>query len=119
MDLVLPGGASLFGSTGYMDSTNTAYPNATAEDLSNALAAMERGDIEFVIVRDSESQLFMQTTGSPAEGYYLEYNDGKDDSMLRVRGDTLSKIQITEALTAFLKHDAAWQTMFVWERFTY
>ncbi|MDL1898477.1 hypothetical protein FBQ82_19705 [Anaerolineae bacterium CFX7] len=106
MDLVLPGGASLFGSTGYMDSTNTAYPNATAEDLSNALAAMERGDIEF-------------TTGSPAEGYYLEYNDGKDDSMLRVRGDTLSKIQVTEALTAFLKHDAAWQTMFVWERFTY
>lgn len=119
MDLVLPGGASLFGSSDYMGSTNTAHPNATEDDLISALAAMERGDIEFVILSDNESKMFMQTTGSPAEGYYLEYNDGTDDSMFRVRGDTLSGIQITDALTAFLNRDAAWRTMFVWERFTY
>ncbi|GIL15632.1 MAG: hypothetical protein BroJett039_08050 [Chloroflexota bacterium] len=112
MDLVLPGGASLFGSTDYMDSTNTAHPNATEDDLINALAAMERGDIEFVILRDNVSKLFMQTTGNPVEGYYLEYNDGVDDVMFRARGDTLSGLQITDALTAFLNHDSAWRAMF-------
>ncbi len=118
MDLILPGGASLFGSTDYMDSTNTAHPNATEDDLINALAAMERGDIEFVILRDNASNMFMQTTGSPAEGYYLEYNNGADDVMFQARSK-MSGTQITEAFMLFLNQDTAWRAMFEWERFTY
>jgi hypothetical protein len=118
MDLVLPGGASLFGSSDYLSSGNTAHPNPTEDDLLNALAAMERGDMEFVILQDEPDGMFMQTAGGPREGYVLEYNDGADETMFRAQAQ-LTGSQVVEAMSAFLNHNPAWQTMFRWERFTY
>jgi hypothetical protein len=121
MDLVLPGGAglidTLFGEPdSYLGSSNATHPNATEDDLITALAALERGDIEFVILQDTPNKTFMQTTGGPAEGYYLEYNDGSPDYNYRARA-TLSGTQLTEALVAFLHGDPSWKTVQAWEKF--
>lgn len=92
--------------------------NATEDDLIDALAAMERGDLEYVILEDNASKMFMQAAGEARSGYDLEYNNGVDDSMFRAQGK-ISGAQVTDAFTAFLNRDVAWRTMFVWERFTY
>lgn len=124
MQLVLPGGGGLFSledlfSDGsYLDSSNVAYPNATEEQLIEALAALERGDIEFVIVQDDRTPRFIQTSGGPAEGYYLQYSEGQDDSMFEVQG-TLSGADVTAALAAFLNRDPAWRTMHEWRPVKY
>ena len=93
-------------------------PNATEDDLINALAALERGDIEYVGLEEDAVNMFMQAAGDSASGYILEYNDGKDDSMMHAVG-TLTGPQITDALSAFLNHDNSWRTMFRWERVTF
>lgn len=93
-------------------------PNATEDDLIYALAALERGDIEYVGLEDDTSKMFMQTAGDGANGYILECNNGQDDSMMRAPG-TLSGTQIIAALSSFFNHDDAWRTMFRWERMTY
>lgn len=117
MDIVLPGGSDLFSGGDYRDSGSVAYPNASEDDLINALAAMERGDIEYVILQDDRSDLLIQVTGSPRQGYILEYSDGSDDTLYRANG-TVSGFQVTEALTAFLNRDSMWRTAFVWHKFS-
>jgi hypothetical protein len=120
MDLILPGGASLFsGSRNYMESGNVTVPNPTEDDLITALAAMERGDIEFVILQDDENKIFMQAAGTPHEGYVLEYNDNADNSMYRATNPGLTGSHITDALSSFLNRDTAWASKFHWERFTF
>ena len=69
-------------------------PNATEDDLINALAALERGDIEYLGLEDDASNLFMQAAGDSASGYVLEYNEGQDDSMMHAEG-MLSGTEIT------------------------
>lgn len=115
MDLLLPGG---FGSGDYNDAGHQVTPNATETHLIDALAVLERGDIEFVILEDNASKMFMQVAGDSHSGYILEYNTGQDDSMFRAHG-SVSGIQITAALTAFLNRDSSWRTLFDWERLSY
>lgn len=93
-------------------------PDATEDDLIQALAALERGEIEYVGLAEPDSNVFMQVAGDAASGYILEYNEGRDDTMLRAQG-ALSGGLITDAMTAFLNHDNSWRTLFRWERFTF
>ncbi len=115
MDLLSPGGS---GSGEVNEMGHAVTHNAAEDDLIDALAALERGDIEFVILQDNASKIFMQAAGDARSGYGLQYNNGADDSMFQAQGK-MSGAQITDAFTAFLNHDVAWRTMFVWERFTY
>jgi hypothetical protein len=115
MDLLLPGGS---GSGEINEMGHAVTHNATEDDLIDALAAMERGDIEYVILEDSARKLFMQTAGDARSGYDLQYNNGADDVMFQARSK-MSGAQITEAFMLFLNQDNAWRTMFDWERFTY
>lgn len=116
MNLLLPGGSISGGNVN--EGGHAVTPDATEDDLIEALAALERGDVEYVILEDPATKFFMQTAGDPHSGYVLEYNDGQDGSMMHAQG-SLSGSRVTEALGAFLNRDAAWRSMFVWERVKY
>jgi hypothetical protein len=116
MDLLLPGGTSSTGN--YNEGGHAVTPNATEDDLIDALAALERGDVEYVILEDPAPRTFMQAAGDARSGYVLEYNDAQDDLLMHAQGN-LPGARVTEALTAFLNRDPSWRTMFVWERVTY
>lgn len=120
MDLIVPGGVSLFSNTHYTESAgNISFLNATEEDLIDALAAMERGDVEFVILQDDANKIFMQAAGGPHEGYVLEYKDNADDTMYRATNPGLTGTHITDAMSSFLSGDTVWASKFHWERFTF
>lgn len=115
MDLLPPGGS---GTGEYNESGHRVTHHATEDHLIDALVALERGDIEYVILEDDASKMFMQAAGDASGGYMLQYNQGQDDSKLGAQG-SISGIQVTAALTSFLNHDPAWRTMFRWEPYTY
>ena len=115
MDLLLPGGS---GSGEINEMGHAVTHNATEDNLIEALAALERGDFEYVILEDPSSKMFMQAAGDARDGYDLQYNNGADDSMFQAQGK-MSGTQITDAFTAFLNQDISWRTTFVWERYTY
>ncbi len=115
MDLLLPGGS---GSGEINEMGHAVTHDANEDDLIEALAAMERGDIEYVILEDAATKMFMQAAGDARSGYDLQYNNGADDAMFQAQGK-MSGAQITDALTAFLNQDITWRTTIVWERYTY
>jgi hypothetical protein len=114
MNLLLPGGMG----GDYGQGSHGLTPNATEDDLIEALAALERGDVEYVILED-ETKLFLQAAGDAASGYILEHNNPHDDSMMMRAAGNVSAAQLTGALTAFLNRDPSWRTMFTWARITY
>ena len=113
MDLLLPSGTA---SGEVNEGGHAVTHNATEDDLIDALAAMERGDIEYVILEDPANNMFMQAAGDGHSGYALQYNPGADDSMFQARGK-MSGTQITDAFVAFLNKDISWRTSLVWERY--
>jgi hypothetical protein len=115
MELLTPGGIDLFAEVD--EGGHAVTPNPTEDDLLEALTAMERGDIEYVIVQDGQTGPFMQAAGDASSGYVLEYTNGQDDTFYAARGD-VSGTLVTEALGAFLNRDAAWRTMVVWDKKT-
>lgn len=116
------------GSGGFLDAllnTNEAYegpsdtviPDANEDTLLDALAAMERGDSEFVILHDDTR--FLQAAGDAKSGYALEYNDGSDKFQYRAVNPGLSGGDITDAFVAYLHREPSWQTKFTWEKFSF
>lgn len=114
MDLRFPDGTS----DAYAGKGGSTKPNATEDDLIDALSALENEEIEYVILEDPQSKFFMQAAGDGSGGFLLEYNDPKDDAMQHAQGN-IDGAQVTDALTAFLNHDPTWRTMFQWERIKY
>lgn len=113
MDLLLPGGS---GGDEINEMGHAVTHNATEDNLIEALAALERGDIEYVILEDAASKMFMQAAGDARSGYDLQYNNGADDAMFQAQGK-MSGAQITDAFLAFLSKDMAWRTRISWERY--
>lgn len=114
------------GSGGFLDAllnTNEAYegasdtviPDATTDKLRNALAMMERGDSEYVILQDDNR--FLQAAGDAKSGYTLEYNEGSDKVQYRAVNTKLSGAEITDAFVAYLNQDPEWKTKFRWTEF--
>ncbi len=112
MDLLTPGGIG--GGGNYNAAGHAVTSDPTEVDLLTALEAMERGDIEYVILEDAHSQLFMQAAGDAKSGYVLEYAGGQADTIYSARG-TVTGPLLTEILAAFLNHDQAWRTRVVWD----
>jgi hypothetical protein len=120
MEIHVPGGG------GFLDAllnTNEAYegpsdnviPNANEDKLLDALAAMERGDSEYVILQDDRR--FLQAAGDAKSQYTLEYNDGSDKVQYRATNTRLSGTEITDAFVSYLNRDPSWKTKFSWTEF--
>lgn len=114
MDLRFPDGTS----DAYAGTGGGVKTNVTEDDLIDALAALENGELEYIILEDDQTNTFMQAAGDGSGGYVLEYNDGKGDAMLQAQGDVTGDT-LTEALSAYLNHDVTWRTLFTWQHISF
>lgn len=120
MEIRVPGGSNF---VDILFSTNMAYdgptdaviPDADTTKLMDALAAMERGEIEYVVLSDDAR--FMQAAGDARSGYVLEYNDGSDKEQFRATRQHIQGEEIAAAFRSYLNRDATWKTLFSWENF--
>lgn len=99
----------------YRGDSDAVIPDADESKLTDALAALERGDIEYVILTDDAR--FMQAAGDARSGYVLEYNDGSDREQFRATRQNIEKEELAGAFRSYLNRDATWKTLFSWEKF--
>lgn len=119
MEIHVPSGgfldALLNTNEAYEGPSDTVIPDADEGKLLDALAAMERGDSEYVILQDDGR--FLQAAGDAKSGYALEYNDGSDKFQYRVVNPKISGGELTDAFVAYLHRDPSWKTKFSWTQF--
>jgi hypothetical protein len=120
MNLTVPSGSPFMDSL--LDMSNVAdgvsgslIQNVTEQQVLDALAALGRGDIEFVILNDGNR--FMQAAGDARSGYILEYNEGSAKEQFRATIRTISDADLTAAFRAYFQNDPTWKTLFSWEKF--
>lgn len=121
MDIHIPDGNNLVDilvntDRAYHGDSDAVIPDADEAQLLEALAALERGDVEYVVLSDGAR--FMQAAGDARSGYVLEYNDGTDDAMMHAQGK-ITGAQVVDAMQAYLRRDDTWRSAFRWERITY
>mgnify|MGYP000850388860 FL=1 len=111
MEMHLPGGSSWFDS--FFDDSHDAYQGAeqavvadvTVEALDAALAAMQRGDIEYVTLIDGEE--FAQAAGDGDGPYLLEHHGGPRGPVTSVSNAPFDVV--TAVLTSYRAGDGAWR----------
>ena len=120
MELHVPGGSSWFdaltrGDTaGATDlaSGETALAEVTPAQLDEALAALVRGDIEYLALHHAGT--FVQVAGTGSGPYEIEYNPGQVAEQVRVPGG-IGDDAMRVALHGFLGLDPGWATPFSWQ----
>lgn len=120
MNLEVPSGSPFMDSL--LDTSNVAdgvsgsvIQNVTAQQVTDALASLGRGDIEFVILSDGNR--FMQAAGDTRSGYTLEYNEGSTKEQFRATTRKISDADLTSAFRTYFQNDPTWKTLFSWEKF--
>jgi hypothetical protein len=105
--------ASFLGSLGQTiaDGTGVTVEGVTEAQLGEALAALARGEIEYVILESGEE--FVQAAGEGAGPYALQFNPAADDGLLEVPGG-VSDAAMRSALMAYRRGEADWRRPFQW-----
>ncbi len=119
MELRVPSGGSIFDVFGAdaLSSvsgvgTDAAIAAVTPAQLDDALGALERGAIEYVVLADDPT--FVQVAGSGSGPYQLEYNPGQVEHQVRVpEGVGISDVHLV--LHAYLAGNPAWAQSFTWQ----
>jgi hypothetical protein len=117
MDMRLPESGSLLGSilSGLGRSANDgeglAVPAVTEAQLVEAVTAMARGDVEYVILEQGEA--FLQAAGEGAGPYALQFSPGPDGAMTEVPGG-VDEPTMRAVLAAYRRRDAGWRGACLW-----
>lgn len=120
MEIHLPDGSNWIDllvstDTAYHGDSDAVIPDADETKLNDALAALERGEVEYVVLADGTR--FMQAAGDARSGYVLEYNDGSDKEQFRATRQNIQAAEIADAFRSYLNRDGFWKTLFTWEKF--
>jgi hypothetical protein len=116
MDLRVPDSGSLLGSLlsglgrSLEESGDLALPGVTAPQLDEAIAAMVRGDIEYLILEERGG--FLQAAGDGDGPYALQVDPG-DGRMLEVPGG-VDAAQMRVALQAYRAGEPGWRGPHRW-----
>ena len=111
MDLRLPDSGSLLGALlsglgrSLEEGGDMALPDVTEPQLAEAIAAMARGDVEYLILE--EAGTFIQAAGEGNGPYALQVDSG-DGVLLEVSGG-VDAATMQAALLAFRRGDPAWR----------
>ena len=111
MEMHLPGGSSWFdeffdaGHDAYDGGDQAVVPDVSGEELDAALAAMQRGDIEFVTLVDGDE--FAQAAGDGDGPYLLEHHGGPRGAVTAVSNAPFDVV--TAVLTSYRSGDGAWR----------
>jgi hypothetical protein len=117
MDMRLPESgsvaASILGGLGRTpaDGYGLAVDAVSEDQLVAAIAAMIRGDIEFVILEDGPA--FVQAAGEGDGPYALQCRPPSGDGLLEVQGG-VDSATMRGALLAYHRGDPAWRGQHRW-----
>ena len=89
----------------------STVPGVTEPQLTTALDALVRGDIEFVVLEDGDD--FLQAAGESP--FALQHNDGKTSTMSAAAGG-VDERTLRAAFSAYLHGDPRWRTLCRWDR---
>jgi hypothetical protein len=105
--------ASFLGALGQTitDGTGVAVEGVTDGQLGEALSALARGEIEYVILESGDE--FVQAAGEGAGPYALQFNPASGDGLLEVPGG-VGDAAMRAALLAYRRGDPAWRRPFQW-----
>ena len=93
------------------DGTDVEVDDVTEPQLAQALDAMARGDIEFVILESGDA--FVQAAGEGDGPYALEFSPASGDGLQEVRGG-VTAAAARAALEGYRRGDPAWNRPFPW-----
>jgi hypothetical protein len=110
MNLRVPDSGSLLGAlldslgqTSELHSGDQAIASVTPAQLDEALAALTRGDIEYVVIEDGER--FLQAAGDGEGPYSVQVDDG---TLREISGGT-DAATMRRIMHAYLAGDARWR----------
>jgi hypothetical protein len=93
------------------DGEGVAIEGVVEPQLADALAALVRGEIEYVILEAGDE--FLQAAGEGAGPYALQFNPAGGAGLLDVPGG-VSEAAMREALHAYRRGDPGWRRPFQW-----
>jgi hypothetical protein len=118
MNLRLPESGSLvesllnsMGHTVANAAAGSTVAGVTEAQLTSALDAFVRGDVEFVVLENGDD--FLQAAGSSP--FTLQHNDGRTSAMSAAAGG-VDERALRAAFVSYLRGDAGWRTIGRWDR---
>lgn len=125
MDMKLPGSGSLLealfhdGSSALDSGDGCVVSNVSESQLLEAVDAMVRGDIEFVILEQTDADggghgdAFFQAAGEGDGPYEINYKPANDDTLQAVAGG-VSGDAMRAALLSYRRGDGRWHVAHRW-----
>lgn len=93
------------------DGEGVAVEGVAEAQLADAVAALVRGEIEYVILEDGDE--FLQAAGEGAGPYLLQFNPAGGDALQDVPGG-VAEAAMRDALLAYRRGDPGWRRAFDW-----
>lgn len=97
--------------TAYSGAEQAEVTEVTEAQLDEALAALARGDIEFVILEDG--QAFLQVGGSGRGPYEIEYVADAATPGVEIPGGVDDET-VRHVMQAYRRRDTAWNAPYQW-----
>ena len=92
---------------------DAAIADVSAAQLDESIAALERGDIEYLGLHAGEA--FVQVAGEGIGPYQLEVSPGRVEDQVQVPGGTTID-GVRHALHGYLAGDPTWTEAFAWSQ---
>lgn len=92
-------------------SPGSTVGDVTEPQLSSALDALVRGDIEFVVLENGDD--FLQAAGGPP--FTLQHHDSQTSAMSAAAGG-VDERTLRAAFSAYVRGDASWRALCRWDR---
>ncbi len=93
---------------------STLEAPVTAELIERSIHSLTGdGDSFAILARDS--QVYIQTSGGPKDGFVLEYRDGSEAEHYASRNTGLSADAVILAMQRYFANDSRWKTDIEWE----
>ncbi|MDJ0918550.1 MAG: hypothetical protein QNJ05_12350 [Woeseiaceae bacterium] len=93
---------------------DTVEEAVTAELIARSIHSLTGdGDSFAILARDS--QVYIQTSGGPKDGFILEYRDGSEVAHYASVNTDLTADEVVRAMQQYLANDTRWKTDIEWE----
>lgn len=92
--------------------SGSSVSSPSLEEIDAALAACFDDDA-FVILSQDE-QIYLQTTGTAASGFLVEYRDGSEVAHFQSAGANVPLASTQEIFRLYAKGDSAWRDKLSW-----
>lgn len=94
--------------------TGPPIDDPTAQDIADGLAELDEERGGFVVL-SRDPQTYLQASGTPSDGFVLEYRDGDPDAHFRSRAADLSLSKTQQAFQAYADGREGWDDGIDWE----